>query len=98
MTKPIYRTPTMKEELRAWRDLAHELHMHRCITMNEPEVIKILDRMQAWSSAHSDGNGEWSDNQIENNINTAFWEKIVYPGMQVLGYKPVPAKKSKAQL
>lgn len=53
--------------------------------MNEAEVIKILNRMHAWTSAHSDGNGERTEAQMRNNINTAFWEKIMPPGDNVIG-------------
>lgn len=71
-----YRTPSMREELYVWRQLAHQLHTHRCITLNQVEVIEILDRILAWSSSFNDANGERSGREISRNINRAFWEKL----------------------
>ncbi len=82
-----YRTPTQKEELLAWRGLAHDLHMHRCITMNHEKVVEILDRMYSWTAAHSDCNGCASEADIRKRVNTAFWERIMDPGHAHEGIK-----------
>jgi hypothetical protein len=74
MTK--YRKPTQKEELRAFKGLLHELHLHRAITLDNEKVVAILDRMFSWTSAHNDRNGEAREREIEQAINRAFWERI----------------------
>jgi hypothetical protein len=72
-----YRTPTQAEQVLAFGNLMHQLHMHRAITMDQERVVKILDRMFSWTAAHSDCNGEASDREIQQKINRAFWEQIV---------------------
>lgn len=63
----------MKEELQAFKDIAYLLHMHRNITMDNNEVVKLLDRLHHWTASHSDGNGGKTEIQIQQNINRAFW-------------------------
>jgi hypothetical protein len=71
-----YRTPTKTEKVNAFEYLMHSLHMHRAITMDQAAVVKILDRMFAYTAAHSDCNGEASELQIKRKVNKAFWEHI----------------------
>lgn len=71
-----YRKPTLKEEVAAWRALAWEVNLHRTITMNHDAVVKCLQRMDAYVGAHSSANGERPDNEIQQNVNEAFWKHI----------------------
>ena len=93
----MYRTPTQKEELRAWRDLAHQLHLHRCITMNHEAVVKILDRMHSWTAAHGDGNGQASAREVLQRVNKAFWEQIMHEGHAAEVLKKARRKISKEE-
>jgi hypothetical protein len=70
------REPTLEEEVKAWRDLAWHIDLHRHITMNQPAIIAALDRMSSWVKAHSDHNGERPQEEVQANVATAFWTKI----------------------
>ena len=87
----MYRKPTDKEVVKAFNDLAFELNLHRTITMNHGAVVKCLERVDRYVQAHADGNGERTDDRIQQNINRAFWEHLAQD--PVAGQKPVKAKK-----
>lgn len=70
------RKPNPDEELKAFKDLLWHVDLHRRITMDHAAVVAALDRMSAWVSAHSDGNGERSEEEVEANVVEAFWKYI----------------------
>jgi len=71
-----HRLPTIEEELQAFKRAIWAINLHRTITMNEKEIFKILERFDHWVGAHSDFNGERRHEEIQANVNNAFWEFI----------------------
>ena len=71
-----YRKPRPEEELKAWHHLAWHIDFKRKVAMDHAAVVEALDRISAWVSAHSDHNGERPQDEVEDNVNEAFWRKI----------------------
>lgn len=71
-----YRRPTLIEELAAFHMLAWDLNFHRTISMNNAAINSILARIDSWVSAHGSHNGEHSQQDIDTQVVTSFWEKL----------------------
>lgn len=71
-----FRTPTDKEKVAAWEHLAWHIDFARHISMDEKVVIEGLNRMSSWVASHSDANGERPEDEVQQNVNAAFWKKI----------------------
>lgn len=56
------------DELQLWRSIGLQLHQARCITLNNGKIIKLLDLIDAWASAHNCSNGELSDEECDKRI------------------------------
>jgi hypothetical protein len=67
--------PTLKEKVEVYEKFLFRLNFHRTITMNEKGVFALLKLADGWCDAHSTGNGEKPDKQIQENVNHAF-EKL----------------------
>ena len=59
---------TDQEQLTTFKRLLHEVHTARSVTMNKKRIIDLLDLISQWSYAHSDGNGERSEEDIQDRI------------------------------
>lgn len=60
---------TDKERLEIYETFLHSLAIPYGVSMNPERVKKGLDIVWDWYRAHSDGNGELSQEEIEDNIN-----------------------------
>ena len=65
----MYRKPTHKEQALAWHDLAFQINLHRTITMDQKAAQSVLNRMDAYVSAHA-------GLDHDANVRAAFWEQI----------------------
>jgi hypothetical protein len=65
--------PTLREKVQVYEALLHNIQMHREVTMNSVEVIKLLDKIGNWSYAHRQGNGEPTEAEQQRMVNRAFW-------------------------
>jgi hypothetical protein len=70
------RKPTPEEELKAIHELFWRIDMGRTVMLNQELVVDCLNRISAWVAAHSTGNGERADHEIQQNVNAAFWKHI----------------------
>ena len=68
-----------KERLETMEAFFWRMNLHRTLTMREDKVFEMLKMMDAWVSAHSDGNGERSDKDVKKNINAAYEALKVLP-------------------
>lgn len=71
-TKQV-RHPSQKEKIAVYENLLHELQMNAEVNMNEAAVREIVNRVCRWSYSHRAGNGEFSEKQVQENIDKAFW-------------------------
>jgi predicted ATP-grasp superfamily ATP-dependent carboligase len=67
------RHPTVKEKVAVYESMLHSIQMHAVVNMNPAAVQEMINRICAWSYAHRVGNGELSDKQIQERVDTAFW-------------------------
>lgn len=58
-----------KDKLEIYETFLHRLAIPYGVSMNPERVKKGLDIVWDWYRAHSDGNGELSQEEIEDNIN-----------------------------
>lgn len=65
--------PTLHEKIRVYEQLLHDLYFHSTVTMNHQGVMALLNKVGAWSYAHRAGNGELSEKDQQQRINSAFW-------------------------
>lgn len=73
MDSLMNKTPTLKEKIKVYEQLLHDIQFHREVTMNHDAVVKLLDKIGAWSYSHRIGNGEHSEKDQQSIINHAFW-------------------------
>jgi hypothetical protein len=92
-----FRAPTQNEELKGWKDLAWRIDLHRKVTMNHAAVVACLDQLSAWVAAHSDHNGERSEEEIQQNVIDAFWKHLVRRDPKPLPPKRGPGRPKKNQ-
>lgn len=71
--KPKSKKPTLREKVRVYERLLHRIQLHREVTMNHDEVVKLLDKIGNWSYAHRQGNGEPTEAEQQRMVNRAFW-------------------------
>ena len=76
MTK--IKRPTQKEKIAVYEDLLHNIQLYAVVTMDEERMKAIINRICAWSYAHRQGNGEHSEEQINNGIDYHFWKLDVH--------------------
>lgn len=67
------RHPTAKEKIAVYESMMHSIQMHAVVNMNPAAVQEMINRICSWSYAHRTGNGEISDKQIQERVDTAFW-------------------------
>lgn len=67
------RHPTLKEKIAVYEQLLHDIQFHREVTMDNGAVIKLLDKIAAWSYSHRKGNGEYNEKEQQQIIDNAFW-------------------------
>lgn len=65
----------LEEKVRVYEALLHDLQLHSEVTLNHNAVVEILKNVCSWSYAHRSGNGELSDEEIQERIDNAF-EKL----------------------
>lgn len=61
-----------KERLEIMEKFFWRMNFHRTHTMNEKAVIQMLQMMDMWVNAHSDRNGERSEQDIKRNVQKAY--------------------------
>lgn len=66
--------PTLKEKIKVYEDLLHDIQFHSTVTMRHDEVMKLINKINAWSYAHRAGNGEGGEKEQQQRIDAAFWE------------------------
>ena len=72
------RKPTQKEKIAVYEDLLHTIQMHAEVTMR-PEVVKeLIGRICRWSYSHRSGNGEYTEAEKQDHINSAFWRLDIH--------------------
>lgn len=67
------KTPLLKEKIRVYEGLLHDIQFHREVTMNQAAVIALLDKIGSWSYAHRRGNGEYNEKEQQAIVDGAFW-------------------------
>jgi len=66
--------PTQKERIAQYEQLLHNIQFHAEVTMR-PEVVRdLIGRICSWSYAHRSGNGEYSEEEKQQQIDYAFWK------------------------
>lgn len=65
--------PTRLERIAVYERLLHDIQFHREVTMDNAMVIKLLERIGAWSYSHRRGNGEYNHKEQQKIIDAAFW-------------------------
>lgn len=68
--------PTLKEKIEVYEELLHKIQLHREVTMNNAAIIRLLDKICAWSYSHRSGNGELSEKEQQSRIDHAFWNLV----------------------
>jgi hypothetical protein len=58
------------------RRVFHAIQLYREVAMNREKVIAILDAIGDWSYAHRRGNGELTDEQQQELIDSA-WHRVM---------------------
>lgn len=67
-----YKTPKLKEKVAMYERFLHALNMGvTCV--NNDMVRELVHNADRWSYAHRRGNGELSDREQQQLINSAFW-------------------------
>lgn len=66
--------PTMHEKIKVYEELLHSLQFHSTVSMRHDQVLAILEKINAWSYAHRQGNGELSEAEQQARIDEAFWQ------------------------
>lgn len=67
------KTPLLKEKIRVYEGLLHDIQFHREVTMNHAAVVALLDKIGGWSNAHRRGNGEYNEKEQQAIVDAAFW-------------------------
>lgn len=73
------RKPTLREEQDVFHKIMHIANLAN-ITGKTDHMAKIVQAMDSWSYAHRRGNGELSDREQQQCVNSAFWKlrEVVY--------------------
>ena len=66
--------PTPKEKVAVYEALLYEIDLHTTVTMNDEAIREIIRRINRWSYAHRSGNGEKSEAQQQQEIDSCFWK------------------------
>lgn len=85
---PPPKRPTLKDKVRVYEAILHDLHFHSSVTMRHDMVMECLRRISAWSYAHRAGNGEPSESEQQQMIDNAFWQLDMYPPKPIQPEKP----------
>lgn len=67
-----YKTPKLKEKVAMYERFLHALNMGVTCVDNDM-VRELVHNADSWSYAHRRGNGELSDREQQQLINSAFW-------------------------
>ena len=65
-------TPTLEEKVEVYESLFHVLNL-ALIVMNHEKVTQIVNLIDSWSYAHRVGNGELTDEEQLDRINSVFY-------------------------
>jgi hypothetical protein len=63
---------TLRDKVKMYEGLLHDIQMHREVTMDNDKVINLLDNICDWSYAHRVGNGEYTDNEQKEIVASRF--------------------------
>lgn len=63
---------TQREKIRMYERLLHDLYFASHVTMDSKRVGTLLENIGRWSYSHRAGNGQLSDRQQNEMINSAF--------------------------
>ena len=66
--------PTLKEKVKVYEQLLHNIQLNAEVAMNNENVRKLIGNICRWSYAHRVGNGELSEKEQDEVINTAFYK------------------------
>lgn len=65
-------TPTLEEKVEVYESLFHALNV-ALISMDHKKVTQIVNLIDNWSYAHRSGNGELTDEEQLDKINSVFY-------------------------
>jgi len=65
--------PTLKEKLAIYENILHAIQLNAEICLNSDNMKKIIGRICDWSYAHRVGNGALSEEEQQNQIDTALY-------------------------
>ena len=67
-------TPTLQEKVDMYERLLHLIQLNYAVTLNSENVKILLNNIDAWSYAHRRGNGEYSEQEQQGFIDSAFYK------------------------
>jgi len=65
--------PTQKQKIEMYEQLLHDINTFAAIAMNPEMTSKLIGNICAWSYAHRQGNGEFSDREQSKLVYDRFW-------------------------
>ena len=63
---------TLREKVKMYENFLHKINMF-CIAGEHGGIAELVRNADLWSYAHRRGNGELSDREQDNLINSKFW-------------------------
>lgn len=61
-----------KEKVEVYEAVLHQINLYSSITMDSEKIGELIDAINAWSYAHRQGNGEYTDKQQQALIDAKF--------------------------
>ena len=90
-----YKTPSVNDQLKAFKQIFFDLNFARYVTMNEQSVLELLHRIDSYVNYHSTSHAEVSEEEHQQNINAGFWKFIIND--ETKGLREVLEKPEKVQ-
>ena len=64
--------PTLRQKVEVYEHLLHQLQLYYAVVLDPTKVNKLLRNIDTWSYAHRQGNGELTEREQQQLINSAF--------------------------
>ena len=78
MNKPKHKTPTLKEKVKMYEDFLHKINIS-VMCCDNLAVQELVHNADMWSYMHRCGNGEPSEREQQQLINSQFWILLQTP-------------------